>query len=535
MSHLAIAPILLPLLTAMLLVVLQALGRAGGGRRRQRTLSVASAASFAALGVLLVARADGAAAPEVYRVGAWPGPFGIVLVLDRLSALMLLLTGLVALGAMLHAVRQRSDQRAHYFHTLFHLQVAGIAGAFLTGDLFNLFVFFELLLIASYCLLVYGGTVARIRSGLHYVVLNLVGSSLFLVAAGTLYGATGTLNMAELAVRTAALPAADAGLVRAGALLLLVVFALKAAVVPLHFWLPSTYAAVNPAVAALFAIMTKVGVYGIVRVHTLAFGPDAGVATLVAAPWLLPAALVTLALGALGALASRRLRPMQGYLLVMSVGTMLAPVALFDASALSAGLYYLVHSTLASAAMFLVADLVARERGGVDDELVRGPAVARPALLGAIFFAGAVAVAGLPPLAGFVGKALILAAAPSDGRGWWLWAVTLGGSLVALVALARAGSTLFWNTYRDRDDDPFDPVVHGAPTAAPATAGMVAPAVGLLALVVALTALAGPVTAYTTATAAQLLAPQPYLDAVLDGAVPADGGARRAGAGGGAP
>jgi multicomponent K+:H+ antiporter subunit D len=527
MSHGLIAPILLPLLTAVLLVLQQELGHAGRGRRGQRRLSVAAAVAFVVLGAWLVARAHGAAAPEVYRVGALPGPFGIVLVLDRLSALLVLLTGLLALGSLLHAMHHDSDRRAHYFHPLFHLQVTGVAGAFLTGDLFNLFVFFEVLLIASYCLLVYGGTEPRVRAGLHYVTLNLLGSSLFLLAAGTLYGVTGTLNMAELAVRVAALPPADAGLVRAGGLLLLVVFALKAAVVPLHFWLPDTYAAANAAVAALFAIMTKVGVYAIVRVHTLVFGPEAGEAALVAAPWLLPAALGTLALGALGALGSRRLRPMQGYLLVMSVGTMLAPVALFDAAALGAGLYYLAHSTLTSAAMFLIADLVARQRGGVDDELVRGPAVARPALLGALFGAGAVAVVGGPPLSGFLGKALILAAAPADGRGWWLWGVTLGGSLVALVALARAGSMLFWNTFRDRDDDPFDPVVHAPLAAQPVNAAAIAPAAGLLALVVALTLLAGPVTAYTSAAAGQIVSPRPYIDAVLG--EPMLGGARGAG------
>ena len=535
MTHGVILPILLPLLTAMLLVLQQETGRAGGGRQRRRQASVVAMLLFVANAVWLVARAAAAPAPEVYRVGALPGPFGIVLVLDRLSALMVLLTGLVALGSLLYGIAQGSDRRAHYFHVLFQLQVAGLAGAFLTGDLFNLFVFFEVLLIASYCLLVYGGTVPRVRAGLHYVVLNLVGSSLFLIAVGTLYGVTGTLNMAELAVRIGALGPADAGLARAAALLLLVVFALKAAVVPLHFWLPGTYAAANAAVAALFAIMSKVGVYAIVRVYTLVFGHDAGVAAGVAAPWLLPAALVTLALGALGALGSRRLRPMQGYLLVMSVGTMLAPIALFDAPALGAALYYLPHSTLTSAAMFLVADLVARQRGGTDDTLVRGPAVAQPAALGLLFFVGAVGLAGLPPLAGFVGKALILAAAPGDARGWWLWGVTLGGSFVALVALSRAGSTLFWNTFRDRDDDPFerDP---GAPAPDGTGGRSLAPAAGLLALVVALTVFAGPISAYTGAAAAELLAPRPYLDAVLDGTPPtAAPAAPGAGGTGGAP
>src|SRR5690606_2213561 len=231
-----------------------------------------------------------------YRLGDWPAPFGIVLVLDRLSALMLVLTAAVALFSLLHAV-QGQDRAGPLYHPLFQLQLVGLNGAFLTGDLFNLFVFFEILLIASYCLLVHGSTAPRLRAGVHYVVLNLAGSSLFLIAVGTLYGVTGTLNMADMAQKVALLGAPDAALVRSAALLLLVVFALKAALVPLYFWLPAAYSAASAPVAALFAIMTKVGVYSIVRVYTLIFGSGGGVAAEVATPWLLPLALLTVVLG----------------------------------------------------------------------------------------------------------------------------------------------------------------------------------------------------------------------------------------------
>jgi multicomponent K+:H+ antiporter subunit D len=261
-AHLVILPVLLPFLTGIVLLLV-------GSRRPalERVLSITGTLALLLVAVaLLLAAAAGE--PRAYRLGDWPAPFGIVLVLDRLSALLVLLTAVIATFSLLHAM-QGQDRRAPLFHPLFQLQLVGLNGAFLTGDLFNLFVFFEILLIASYCLLIHGSTAPRLRAGLHYVVLNLAGSALFLVAVGTLYGVTGTLNMADMAQRVAALGAGDAALVRRAALLLLVVFALKAAVIPLHFWLPAAYSAASATVAALFAIMTTVGVYARVRGDTL--------------------------------------------------------------------------------------------------------------------------------------------------------------------------------------------------------------------------------------------------------------------------
>src|SRR5690606_24313123 len=260
MTHLAILPILIPLVAGAILLLLE---------RRQDTSVLRVGAWIAmaaqlAVSVLLVQSAAGGGI-SVYLLGDWPARLGITLVVDRLSALMVLTTTMLAIPCLLHATAGW-DKRALHFHTLFQLQLAGLNGAFLTGDLFNLFVFFEILLIASYCLLVHGSTTSRLRAGVHYVILNLIGSALFLIAVGTLYGVTGTLNMADMARVVAALGADDAALVRSAALLLLVVFALKAAIVPLYFWLPSAYAAASAPVAALFAIMTKVGVYAIVRV-----------------------------------------------------------------------------------------------------------------------------------------------------------------------------------------------------------------------------------------------------------------------------
>lgn len=503
MSHWIIAPVVLPLFAGLVLLLLT---HAGIGAQRGFAI-LATLGGVALAAALLVTAAPGGA--RLYRLGDWPAPFGIVLVLDRLSALMLLLTAIIALFSLLHAVRGCDRLGAHY-HPLFQLQLVGLNGAFLTGDLFNLFVFFEILLIASYCLLLHGAGRNQLRAGIRYVVLNLAGSTLFLIAIGTLYGLTGTLNMADMALRVGTLDAADTGLVHSGGLLLLVVFGLKAALVPLYFWLPGAYAAASAPVAALFAIMTKVGVYAIARVYTLIFGADAGFATDLAGPWLLPVALITVVLGSLGALSARELRRMQGYLLIASVGVMLGAIGLFSTDAVAAGLYYMVHSTLAMAAMFLLADLVARHRGDRDDLLVRGGPAIQSAALGGLFLLGAIAAAGIPPLSGFLGKALILEASAAAAGAPWVWAIVLGSGFAALLGLSRAGVKMFWDV--DYDVEP--------PVDRPRPADFL-PAAGLIAAVVALTVAAGPVTDYARATSADLLEPEAYIDAVLG--VDADG------------
>ena len=318
MNHLVVMSILLPALAAGLLLAV-------GDRRLAATRSISLGATLltAVCAAMLMAQAA-TGMHQVYLLGDWPAPFGIVLVLDRLSALLLLLTGIVAVAACAYAACGW-DSRGGYFHVLFQFQLMGLNGAFLTGDLFNLFVFFEVLLIASYCLLLHGLGLPRLRAAMHYVVLNLTGSAVFLIAVSLLYGVTGTLNMAHLAERLTQLPPADVLLAHAAGLMLLGIFGLKAALLPLHFWLPAAYSSASAPVAVLFAIMTKVGVYAIVRVSTLVFGADGGIAHF--APWLLPVALTTLAVAALGALAADRLSACAAYLTVCSVGTMLAAFA----------------------------------------------------------------------------------------------------------------------------------------------------------------------------------------------------------------
>ena len=496
-GHWLVAPIVLPLAAGLLLLLL-----AARGPLVQRVIGIGSTLALLVLAAWLVGMAAGGG-HGVYRLGDWPAPMAIVLVLDRLSALMLLLTDIVAVGALLYAA-QGTDRRGRFFHPLFQLQLAGLHGAFLTGDLFNLFVFFEVLLIASYSLLLYGGGRRRLRAGLHYVVLNLAGSTLFLIAVGLLYSVTGALNMADLSVQVARVPASDAALVRTAGLLLMVVFALKAALLPLYFWLPRAYTAASGPVAAIFALMTKVGVYAIIRVSTLIFGSLGGAAGGLAAEWLVPVALATQLAGVLGALAARDLRRLQSYLLIMSVGVMLAGVGLYTERGLAAALFYLSHSTIITAAMFLLVDLVARQRGPIGARLRPAPPVTNAGVLGTLFFVGMIGVVGLPPLAGFLGKALILAATPLDARGVWLWSITLGCSLLALLAASRAGSLVFWNT-----------ADVGAAPPQRRTAWRATPIVALLGVVVLLAVLAAPAARYTTAAAAQLLAPADYVSDVL--------------------
>src|SRR5690554_4844323 len=367
-SHLIVLPVVLPLVAGILLLF-----QRQGSVRVKRLIGTGATLALLLVGIALVARAAGGEV-TYYALGDWQPPFGIVLVLDRLSALMVLLTAVLAVGAVVFACAG-DDERGSNFHGLFQWQLMGINGAFLTGDLFNLFVFFEVLLLASYALLLHGGGKERIMSGVHYVVLNLAGSSLFLIAVGILYGATGTLNMADMSTRLATLPAEREGLVVAGGLMLLVVFGLKAAIMPLYFWLPSAYAAATAPVAALFAIMTKVGLYAILRVFTLLYGSEAGALSFMVNDWLWPLAMLTVAAGVFGAIAARSLQVLLAYLVVVSVGTLLAGIALGSEQGLSAALYYLVHSTFVAGGLFLLADLIARQRGAAETRLVAAPAL----------------------------------------------------------------------------------------------------------------------------------------------------------------
>jgi multicomponent K+:H+ antiporter subunit D len=507
MNHAVLLPILLPMFAGALLAAMPA-----QALRAQRAVCAVATLLLLPVAVMLMQHAA-TGAIDVYAMGDWAAPFGIVLQLDRIGAMMLVLTAVLAVAA-LAAAGDGTARQGRHFHALFQFQLMGLNGAFLAGDLFNLFVFFEILLIASYALLVHGAGRARIGAGLHYVILNLVASSFFLVAIGVLYGLSGTLNMAHLGLRLAGLPAQDLPLAVAAGVMLMLVFGLKAALFPLYFWLPRAYASATGPVAALFAIMTKVGIYAMLRCAALLFGGARGLLEPFLHDWVFPLALVTLAIGGIGAVAARTLRAMTSYLVVASVGLLSACVAMQSQAGWAAALYYLPSTTLCTAGLFLLAD--ALEPDPARDGAV--PVASR--LAGTLYLVGVLSAVGLPPLSGFLGKAMILRATPVP---WMpaLWPVLLLSSLLLLIAVSRTGTRLLWRLPHEAaqvpegaghldEDHPFVARARVRPDPR-----KLACCALLLAGNVALTVYARPATEYMADAAAQLLDRAAYMRAVL--------------------
>ena len=517
MTHWIIAPVILPAMLAAFIVLVVRFHE-----NLARIFSVAGVVSLLVISAGLAWRAaDGTI--DIYQLGNWAAPFGIVLVADRLSTMMVLLTAVLALLVLLYAIGSGWDRRGQHFHALYQFQLMGITGAFLTGDLFNLFVFFEVLLIASYGLMIHAGGTRRLRAGTQYVLYNLLGSTLFLFALGAIYAETGTLNMADLAERVTMIAPENNTGIRVAAVLLLMVFAVKAAIAPLHFWLPSSYAEAPAPVAALFGIMTKVGAYAIIRVYTMVFPPELETTGGLYGMWLLPVALIGLAIGMTGVMGARRLDRLVAFSVIGSMGMLITAVALFTPAGITAALYYVIHSTLATAALFLIVDLVRSGRGEDGLSLHASKPIAGGPMIAALFFTAAIAMTGLPPLSGFVGKLLILDAAFGTPLVWVTWAVILGSSLVAVVGFSRAGSVIFWKSHQiaaeGADEALSDDEQSALETHDPKGRLPVLELVsigGLLALLVVHTVMAGPILRYMTATTEQLFAPEPYIRAVLD-------------------
>jgi multicomponent K+:H+ antiporter subunit D len=528
MSHLAVYPVALAMLTAIVAVSCEAwLER--GGAERSRILGATRAISW--LGLLgqsviaasMLIQADASEA-IVYRLGNWPSPYAIVLVLDRMSALMIAMTIVLAIFVML-AVQTGFENKGRYFHALLHLQLMGLCGAFLTGDLFNLFVFFEILLIASYGLLLFGGGRERLSAAFQYIVLNLVGSALFLLAVGALYGVLGTLNMADVGRAAAAAAPGDRPILQASALLLVMVFALKGALAPIHLWLPRTYAAATAPVAALFAVMTKVGIYAIARIVPISFAPlffpegELPVLGLLS-QWLVPAALLTLVLATLGAAATSHLKQFVCFLILMSAGTAMLAVSLFTPAGYAAAIYYMVHSTFVLGAFFLLADLVARARGPMGDRFGSGPLVAYSKRLSVLFLVLAAAAVGLPPFSGFIGKLMVLGAAweltPVRSQ---IWTVVIASSFLVLVVASRVGSVLFWNVGSKAPEPAAEETARILGTKGETDHGLrdahFLPLYGLLAVAIAVAVFVEPIGRYARATAEQLLDRDTYIERVM--------------------
>ena len=362
MPHLVAVPILVPMLTAALMLLM------GESRRRAKSaLSVVSGlvGLLAALALLRwVNAADTGGGPGsigVYLPGNWRAPFGIVLVADRLSTMMVALTGVIAFAASIYST-SRWDRAGVHFHPLLQLQLMGLNGAFLTGDLFNLFVFFEVMLAASYGLLLHGSGRLRVKAGLHYIAINLAASSLFLIGAAMLYGVTGTLNMADLGVRIAELAPGDRGLVHAAAAILATAFFAKAGAWPLNFWLVPAYSAAVSPVGAVFALLTKLGVYTVLRLWTVLFAPDTGDSAAFGQAALVGIGLATLFVGGIGIVGTQRLSNLAGFSVLVSAGTLLAAVGLGQPAVWAGALYYLLSSTLAVSGFFLLIDMIERWR-----------------------------------------------------------------------------------------------------------------------------------------------------------------------------
>ncbi|WP_420001591.1 monovalent cation/H+ antiporter subunit D [Acinetobacter sp. LF10] len=514
-AHTPILSILIPAFTSFLLLLL---GNPGSGSLKQdwrqpwrRGISLGSAllGLITAISYLMIANTGQV---TVYQLGEWSAPFGIVLALDRLAAFMLVLTYALAVPVIWYA-SDNWDTRGRYFHTMFHFLLMGITGAFLTGDLFNLFVFFEILLMASYVLLLHGQGRPRFQLGIHYVTINLLASALFLIGLGMIYSSVGSLNMADVGRLIPTLDSDQHKLAIAGGLLLFVVFGIKAAMLPVGFWLPKTYAVASTPVAAIFTIMTKVGIYAILRVNGTVF--DDAMAQSIFKNCLLMIGLITSLYGVIGAIAAERLRRFVGFMVLSSIGTLLIAIAMFNTQAWSAALYYLVHSTLVAAAFYLFCGWMTSQRGSFKDHLKVAPKIKQEKAAAFTYFTIALMMAGLPPFSGFLGKVFILQATAETPYKGWIIAVILIVSLLSIIAFTRVGFILFWRASPPEENPKESAYI--AYQSLPDTA----PNRNDKAIYILLTALisyvvfAAPIQSYTTSTAQQIQNHALYQQAIL--------------------
>lgn len=539
LHHLPAVPVVAPLLAGALVLLTP---------ERRRMLRVGLALSSVAVqavvaAVLLYLTTD--AMPDmwtegvgVYAIGGWPPPFGIALAVDRLAALMLLLSALVALAALTYSLANW-DRVGPGFHSIFQFLLMGLNGAFLTSDLFNLFVFFEILLASSYGLLLHGSGPERVRTGLHYIAVNLTASFLFLVGVAMIYGITGTLNMADLPGRVALLAVHDRSLFESGAALLGIAFLIKAGIWPLNFWLPTAYAAASAPVAAVFALLTKVGVYAVLRVGTLLASADASTSFIDVG--LFYGGMATVAYGVVGMLAGQQLSRLAAYSVVVSSGLLLATLGLQDQTLTAPLLFYLLSSVLGTAAFFLLNGMTERMRltpmtqapdvGPLPDETYAGFEANEPpdphspddeigvaipaamAFLGLGFVSCVLLVAGLPPLSGFIAKFALLHGVVATAAGtlpqWqsrvMVVAILVAG-LAAVIGMSRIGLRLFWSV-----------VGRTTPRLRLIEAGPVAV---LLVLSILLTAGAAPVMVYLDSAARSLHSPDVYIRVVNSALLP---------------
>jgi multicomponent Na+:H+ antiporter subunit D len=495
MANLLILPIMAPFLAAALSLLWRR------SRHVQRALALVGASGILGAGVALVA-VVGRGGPLVLELGSWPAPFGIIFVADMLSAILVTLTGFVGLAVAVFSLAAIDAQRERFaYYPLLLILLMGVCGAFLTGDIFNLYVWFEVLLIASFVLLALGSERAQMEGAIKYVTINLIASMLFLVAVGLLYAEAGTLNMADLARVLPEL--ARPGLLTAISAMFMVAFAIKAAMFPLYFWLPAAYHTPPPVVSAVFAgLLTKVGVYALLRTFTLVFVGDVGYTHTV----VLVVAGITMIVGVLGALAQNEMRRILSFLIVSHIGFAVMGLGLYTPAGLSGAVFYIVEDMLVLTALFLATGIIYQVVPNDDLQNLGGFYAAAP-LFGLIFLLPALSLAGVPPLSGFFAKLALLRASLEIGQ-YGIVAAAICTSVLTLLAVTRIWSEVFWKP------NPREEAV-ALPRFSAQSAALWLPVAALAACVVVLGLAVGPAFGLAAQAGQQLFDPSAYMQAVL--------------------
>lgn len=496
MNFLVVLPIIIPFVTGIVLIFLW------NNRSAQRALSVAGAAALFIVSIILLITVwqEGI---QAVQIGNWPAPYGITLVADLLSAIMVVLGGLMAISVAVYSLASMDAEREQFgYHPLFHILMMGVCGSFLTGDLFNLYVWFEVMLISSFVLIALGGEHAQLEGGIKYVTLNLISSAIFLASVGLIYGLVGTLNMADLSVQLRA--SEHQGIVLTLAMLFLIAFGLKAAVFPLYFWLPASYHTPPAAVSAIFSgLLTKVGVYTLIRMFTLLFITD----TAYTHGILLIIAGFTMLSGVLGAAAQNEFRRILSFHIVSQIGYMVMGLALYTPLAIAGSVFYITHHIIVKTNLFLVSGLVHRLRGTYQLKKLGGIYRLYP-LLGVLFLIPAFSLAGIPPLSGFWAK-FVLIRAGIEIEQYFIVVVALIVSLLTIFSMTKIWAEVFWKAAPEAD--PAHPVEN---LSLGALAGYVLPIAALAAVTIVIGLFSEPFVRLSVDAAEQLLNPEQYIQAV---------------------
>jgi len=494
-------PLLIPFFTAVATLL------AWQQPKTQRALNVVGATALLLAGVGLLTSVQQGGIQAV-QMGGWQAPYGITLVADLFSAIMVLLTGLMGVTIAVYSLTSIDNKRVAFgYYPLLHFLLMGVCGAFLTGDLFNLYVWFEVMLIASFVLLALGGERAQLEGAVKYVTLNLIASAIFLAAVGILYGIAGTLNLADLARRLSII--GDQELVYVAAMLLLIAFGVKAALFPLFFWLPASYHTPPIAVTALFSgLLTKVGVYSLMRVFTLVFVEQMA-ATTYLQPLLLTLAGLTMVTGVLGAVAQYEVRRLLSFHIISQIGYLLMGLGLYSVAALAGAIFFMAHVILAKSALFLISGIVQQLQGTYQLKLQGGLYRTHPTLA-LLFLVPALSLAGLPPFSGFFAKLALVRAGLSQGE-FVIIAVALGVSILTLFSMIKIWTEAFWK----EAPPPTAPGKGGKAQPRPIGVSLVAPVLLLALLSIVIGVAAEPLFGLATRAAEQLMTPTGYLQAVL--------------------